>query len=59
MIDAGFCREGHKKLYRLVPSVDAVFDALAMAPGTDRRAAVEMALAGTVGAGFAGAAPVL
>lgn len=32
MIDAGFCREGHRKLYRLVPSVDAVFDALAMAP---------------------------
>lgn len=32
MIEAGFCRPGHKGLYRLVPSVDAVFEALAMAP---------------------------
>lgn len=32
MIAAGFCREGHKNLYRVVPTVDAVFDALAKAP---------------------------
>jgi uncharacterized protein (TIGR00730 family) len=32
MIDAGFCRPGHKGLYRLVASVDAVFEALARAP---------------------------
>jgi hypothetical protein len=32
MIAAGFCQPGHKNLYRLVPSVEAVFDALALAP---------------------------
>lgn len=32
MIDAGFARPEHRKLYRLVRDVDQVFEALAMAP---------------------------